>query len=207
MKILNRFTGEAIIEKNVETIAELVDLAIKTRVNLTESNLTESNLTKADLTRANLYGANLYGANLTESNLTKADLTGSNLTGSNLTGSNLTGSNLTKADLTGANLAGANLYGANLYGADLTRANLAGANLYGANLRCYGNMKDIFTLQLDTYLIGFTNKYLQIGCKRHTIEEWKNFSDEEIAKMDKNALSWWNKWKEHLFNTISLSLK
>ena len=56
-----------------------------------------------------------------------------------------------------------------------SRADLGGANLSRANLRCYGNMKDIFTLQLDVYQIGFTNKHLQIGCKRYTIEKWKKF--------------------------------
>ena len=96
--------------------------------------------------------------------------------------------------------------GISLYGADLSGANLYGANLYGADLLCVGNMREIFTLQIDRYKIGFTKDFLQIGCQRHLISDWKKFSDEDIGAMDSEALSWWNKWNDHLFKTIHLTL-
>ena len=122
---------------------------------------------------------------------TRADLYGADLADVDLTGANLTGANLTGADL----------YGADLYGADLTDVDLTGANL--TNL--LGNMKHIKTLQTDKYLVSYTTRVLQIGCKNHSIEEWKNFDDETISKMDSGALEWWAKWKPIIIQIIEMS--
>ena len=89
--------------------------------------------------------------------------------------------------------------------ADLSRANLSGANLYGANLRCMGNMNNIKTIQADIWQVGYTHDTLQIGCQRHLIAEWQAFSDEEIRRMDSQALTWWKIWKPILMNIIEVS--
>ena len=60
-------------------------------------------------------------------------------------------------------------------------------------------------MQIETYSISFTKDILQIGCKRFSHTEWKNFSDDEIKKMDSQALSFWNKWKDFIFKAIELS--
>jgi len=65
-------------------------------------------------------------------------------------------------------------------------------------------MKELRTMQIDTYKIGFTLDTLQIGCRRHKIEEWKSFSDEEIAEMDDGALEWWKKFRPIVFNIIEV---
>ena len=117
----------------------------------------------------------------------------------------------TRADLTGADLIHANLYGANLtraslYGADLYNADLTDATLTDANLtNLLGNMKHIKTLQTDKYPVSYTTRVLQIGCKKHSIEEWKNFDDETISKMDRGALEWWAKWKPIIMQIIEMS--
>ena len=146
----------------------------------------EAGGTRADLTDANLSGAILTGA----------DLSGAILTRANLVGANLTRANLTRANLSGAILAGANLTRTDLTGVDLTDANLA--NLLG-------NMKHIKTLQTDRYLVSYTTRVLQIGCKKHSIEEWKNFDDETISKMDSGALEWWTQWKPIIMQIIEMS--
>ena len=46
---------------------------------------------------------------------------------------------------------------------------------------------------------------LYIGCKSHSIEDWKNFTDEQISKMDSGALDWWKVWKPILMNIIEVS--
>ena len=113
-----------------------------------------------------------------------------------------------KETLVDANLVDANLEGANLEGANLRGANLRGANLRGANLvNVNGNLKELKNMQIETYSISFTKDILQIGCKSFSHTEWKNFSDEEINKMDKQALSFWNKWKDFIFKAIELSFK
>jgi hypothetical protein len=74
------------------------------------------------------------------------------------------------------------------------RANLRGANLEGANLLCFGNMREIRTLQINTWEIGYTADTLQIGCKRYPIDQWRKWGTEEgrkwVAQMDSKALEW-----------------
>ena len=85
----------------------------------------------------------------------------------------------------------------------LEDANLIDANLEGVN----GNLKELKNMQIETYSISFTKDILQIGCKRFSHTEWQNFSDDEINKMDKQALSFWTKWKAFIFKAIELSFK
>jgi uncharacterized protein YjbI with pentapeptide repeats len=96
----------------------------------------------------------------------------------NLRYANLRDANLYGANLRGANLEGANLEGANLRGANLRDANLEGVNLRGANLR---DAKLTFTKGIISATLGkhlafafvYENqKYVKIGCKTLTVEEW-----------------------------------
>jgi hypothetical protein len=101
----------------------------------------------------------------------------------------LRGANLSEANLSGANLSGANLSGADLFGANLSEADLSGADLL-----CQGNMRELRTMQFDTWPLGYTADTLQIGCQRHPIEKWRKWNTdagrEWIAKMDSTALAW-----------------
>ena len=124
-----------------------------------------------------------------------ADLYGADLRGADLYGANLRGADLDGADLDGADLRGANLRGANLDGADLRGANLDGANLGGANLDGEKLTKTPLQLNNLKWFVLISDKYLRIGCQRFTIEEWKNFDDATIVKMDFAALKFWRKWK------------
>lgn len=37
---------------------------------------------------------------------------------------------------------------------------------------------------------------MQVGCERHSFDEWWGFSDRQIIEMDgRSALEWWRKWK------------
>ena len=119
-----------------------------------------------------------------------ADLRGADLRGANLDGADLDGANLR-----GANLCGADLRDANLYCADLRGANLDGADLCGADLDGEKLVKTPLQLNNLKWFVLISDKYLRIGCQRYTIEEWRNFSDEEIVKMDFGALKFWRQWK------------
>jgi len=117
-----------------------------------------------------------------------------------------------KADLREADLRGANLREADLREADLRRADLRGADLRGADLRranlwgAVGNRQSIKTIQVEQYDIAYTADALQIGCERHPIDDWREFDDTRIARMDgKHALRFWRKWKDWIFQTIELS--
>ena len=88
--------------------------------------------------------------------------------------------NSLKITLQAAVKSGANLYGANLYGADLDGEKLVKTPLQLNNLK---------------WFVLISDKYLRIGCQRFTIEEWRNFDDAAIVKMDFAALKFWRKWK------------
>ena len=161
--------------------------------------------------RAILSDADLRGANLSYANLRGAILSDADLRGANLSDANLSDANLIYADLSYANLSDANLIYADLSYANLSYANLRGADLRGANLSyanlkyCIGNMKQVKTLQCDTWLVIYTSTHLNIGCQTHTIDKWFDFSNGEISSMDKEALTWWKVWKPILKNIIEVS--
>jgi hypothetical protein len=105
----------------------------------------------------------------------------------------LRGANLCDADLRGANLRDADLRGANLRDADLRGANLCGADLRGADL-CGANLPEhTFIILGEKYFISITNGvYVRAGCQNHTVNEWRNYSKEDIAEMDgRNALKFY----------------
>ena len=128
----------------------------------------------------------------------KANLRGANLYGANLYGANLYGANLDGANLDGANLDGAYLDGANLDGANLRGANLDGAYLRGAYLDGEKLTKSPLVITGLRYWCLISDGYMRLGCKRFTHEEWAEFSDDEIEKMDSCALEFWKQWKESL---------
>ena len=160
-----------------------------------EENSLKITLQVAVKTDANLYGADLRDADLRDANLYGADLRGANLDGANLYGANLYDANLRGADLYGADLRAADLRDANLYGANLDGANLYGADLRGANLDGEKLVKTPLQLNNLKWFVLISDKYLRIGCQRFTIEEWRNFDDAAIVKMDFAALKFWRKWK------------
>ena len=74
-----------------------------------------------------------------------------------------------------------------------------GANLWGADLRD-ANLWDaknapliIPTLRWLVCINGFG--YMRIGCQNHKVEQWKAFTDQEISRMDSDALKFWNQYK------------
>jgi hypothetical protein len=88
--------------------------------------------------------------------------------------------------------------------ADLRSTNLSSADLRSANLSfALGDNNFVKTIQADKYIITFTKDIINIGCEKHTKEEWVNFTDKEIIAMDgKEALIWWKKWKPILITIV-----
>ena len=142
----------------------------------------------------------------------RANLLGASLNGADLRGADLRGADLRDADLRGASLSDANLLGASLNGADLRDANLRGADLRDADLRG-ANLKGVCGLnervkniQIEDWPISYTSEIMQIGCQRHPLDAWRNFSDAEIRAMDgRKALTFWHKWRETIFKIIEMA--
>ena len=174
MNILNRWNLNIIFECSKETIKETVE-------------------------DANLMDANLRGANLMDTNLRDANLRGADLRGANLMDANLRGADLMDADLRGADLMDADLRDADLRGANLMDANLRGVDLRGANLMD----ANLIQIYLPFYQVVVQKTHTRIGCKYFTNEEWVNFDDSTITKMDSTALEFWNSYKSIVFAAIN----
>ena len=75
------------------------------------------------------------------------------------------------------------------------------------NLDCKGKIK-IKNIETKKFLNIVINKYykiqildthIKIGCQFHSVEEWENFTDDKIIKMDgKKAIKFWKEWKDIL---------
>ena len=94
MEIKNRYTGKIIHSGDFNSMKELVEDAIKNKINLRYAYLEGANLEGANLEGADLRYANLYGINLRDANLRDAYLSGINLNRANLRGADLSGINL-----------------------------------------------------------------------------------------------------------------
>jgi uncharacterized protein YjbI with pentapeptide repeats len=158
--------------------------------------------------RADLSGARLSDARLSDAILRGANLSGADLYRADLSYANLFGADLYRADLFGANLRGANLSGAILSDASLSGANLSDASLSGANLRgVIGNMREIRSIHIDTWPVAWVMSpegvaTVQIGCQRHTLAEWAEFSDKKIISMHSRALDWWRANRDFVLSTV-----
>ena len=127
---------------------------------------------------------------LSNCDLSGSDLSNCDLSGSDLRGSDLSGSNLSGSDLRGSNLSGSDLRGSNLSGSDLLDCDLSRSNLRDCDLR---------VLQTDIWTVYVQKDAIRIGCQYHSISDWSQFTDGQIAKMHRRALIWWKIWKDVIF--------
>ena len=215
-EIKSRWTGAVIFTADIDcddgashsiNLGFAVKVAVNANADLAGANLAHAYLARADLAGADLAGADLAGANLAGADLAGADLAGADLAGADLAHAYLAHAYLARADLAGANLAHAYLAGADLAGANLAGADLAHADLAGAYLNGITGLNDwIKCIQIEDWPISYTSEIMQIGCQRHPLDAWRNFSDAEIRAMDgRKALAFWTKWKEWIFQTIEMA--
>ena len=73
----------------------------------------------------------------------------------------------------------------------------------------YDSIATISTLSISgqTWIITITDDKMKIGCENHTHEEWRNFTDEEISSMHKDALTWWSEWKGFILPLSEMHIK
>ena len=57
-------------------------------------------------------------------------------------------------------------------------------------------------LNLDQWPVEYCADLMRIGCQQHSLEEWENFTDEQIDDMDFDALEWWEEWKNKLLPLV-----
>jgi hypothetical protein len=191
IEIKDRFSGRVLFahEQEENSMKITIDAAVKVKADLRYADLRYADLRYADLRGADLRGADLRGADLRGAILRGAILSGAYLCGAILSGAILSGADLCGAYLCGANLGSAILSGAILRGADL------GTATYGDGVIIGNNPMFIDGLTWPVYIF---KTHIKIGCQIHTKQEWLNFSDADIAKMESHAPEFWTKWKKHI---------
>ena len=122
----------------------------------------------------------------------------------------LEGANLKKTNFEGANLEGACLRGANLEEANFRDAYLAGTDLRNTNIRGtdfgYANLQRAILSDNVIFLVGpwgwvvIQSDWIQIGgWLLYSVEDWKNFTDQEIKEMYTIfSFEWWQENKARL---------
>ena len=55
--------------------------------------------------------------------------------------------------------------------------------------------KNLLSINGLRWPVSTDGKSIQIGCQHHSVEDWKAFDDRVIAKMDKEALTFWTWYK------------
>lgn len=152
------------------------------------------NFKHKDLRGADLHCVKLPFIQLMECDLRGADLYGADLHHANLFNSDLSGADLRNTNLSGADLCGVNLRNTSLYDINLSHPMAAEIKLQN----CIGNNKEIKNIMLGKYLITLYKNQLAIGCQQYTIEQWYNFDDNHIMRMDHGALVWWHKNRDFI---------
>jgi uncharacterized protein YjbI with pentapeptide repeats len=181
IEIKNRFNGKVLFIYDQENNSLKATLEAGIKVG--------ADLSNADLRGAYLRGICLRGVYLHGVDLRDADLRDADLHGAYLGCVKLRGANLSNADLSGANLRDTDLAGVNLRDTNLETAT------YGIGVSIGNNPLFILGLAWPVYI--FKN-HIKIGCQIHTKQEWLNFDDVDIAKMESRALAFWTKWKRHI---------
>ena len=132
-------------------------------------------------------------------------LQAANLQGADLQAADLRYANLQGADLQAANLRYANLKGANLKGASLQAANLQGADLQAADLRYADLPTDVIRIDGMLWDVTILHGHMRIGCQHHHVDEWESFTDDEISKMDDDAMKFWQANKQKLITIANFT--
>ena len=137
--------------------------------------------------------------------LQAANLQGADLQGADLQAADLRYANLQGADLQAADLRYANLQGANLKGAYLQAANLQGADLQAADLRYADLPTDVIRIDGMLWDVTILHGHMRIGCQHHHVDEWESFTDDEISKMDDDAMKFWQANKQKLITIANFT--
>ena len=93
----------------------------------------------------------------------------------------------------GGEFRGGEFWGGEFRGGAFLGGEFRGGEFWGEYLTT--NPQTVYGLRWIVYV---TPMQMQIGCERHSHEEWKAFRDETINNMDIDALAFWNEYKAAL---------
>jgi len=163
-----------------------------------KANLQEADLRWVDLREADLREAKLQWVDLRWAKLQDVDLRRAKLQWADLRWTDLRWVKLQLTDLRGTKLQRANLRQAKLQRSDLREADIAGADLQGTE------SGSICRMDFGGWSICIREDKTSIGCKTFNNEFWLDASDDEISRLDDDALTWWKIHGSVIRDTIKL---
>lgn len=157
---------------------------------------------------AELYEQNLSGLDLSNRNLISINLNGAYLQNCNFENTDLSHAVLGKATMIGCNLKNTTIENAGLSHCDFIGADLSGAVIFGCAMQgAKGNMKEIKSLQIDTYAVAWTSKEIQIGFIRVPLHRFveQGFIDTHKKGLKESGfdVEWLDKWYATLCGLIN----
>lgn len=166
---------------------------------------THSKLKKVDLSATDFSDSNFTKSIFTDCNLQDSVFLRTNFCRCVFKSCNLSNSLFNDCNFFEATFIDCNIDRASLFGADLVRSKFINSNIINCDIRfSVGNMVDVKTILVANYHISFNNKFLAIGCRQYTHQQWYTMSDHTISLLAEGALDWWQKWKDFIFMAIML---
>jgi len=84
----------------------------------------------------------------------------------------------------------------------------SGGNLRYVSISVFGVPTEVFIQIKLFYSITITDTIIKIGCEKHTIDKWKNFTDREILEMDGHSgLQFWKEYKNMIMGIVDSNKK
>ena len=90
-------------------------------------------------------------------------------------------------------------------GDSLQAANLQGADLQAADLRYADLPTDVIRIDGMLWDVTILHGHMRIGCQHHHVDEWESFTDDEISKMDDDAMKFWQANKQKLITIANFT--
>ena len=84
-------------------------------------------------------------------------------------------------------------------------ANMQNANLRGADLRYADLPTDVIRIDGVLWEVTILHGHMRIGCQHHHVDEWESFTDDEISKMDDDAMKFWQANKGKLITIANFT--
>lgn len=143
--------------------------------------------------------------------LNEANLDNLNLSGLNFNDAFIKDASFKNADLSGISSKNATFIHCDFSGANFNFCNFLNTEfenciLDNISLRdCIGDMKHIFTIAIDTYVMTFTKTMMNLGCNAKSIEEWRKLNFKDLEDEEQSWL--FECYKDIIFQIIDKRLE
>lgn len=175
MSVIKKLDGSIIIEDDNKSERELVKYCLENAISLNEANLDG-----LDLNHLNFDNVFINGASFKNTIL------------SNISSKN---ASFIECDFTKSDFSFCNLLNTEFEECVLKEIILRDT---------VGDMKNIFSVVLDTYVMTFTKEIMNLGCDSKSIEDWRKTTTDDIEDDEQKWL--WDYYKELIFEIIDKRL-